>query len=69
MQGCSHILNFAPASVVVMDEKPKGFANWHDAIEAVVDAKAANLGPDELDEFVWEAFETMAFVFMPKISQ
>lgn len=55
--------------LVAVDEKPNGFNNWHDAIEAVVDARAANLRPDQLDEYVWEAFETMAFVFMPKISQ
>ena len=54
---------------MAVDEKPNGLNNWHDAIEAVVDARAANLRPDQLDEYVWEAFETMAFVFMPKISQ
>ena len=38
--------------LVAMDEKPNGFDNWHDAIEAVVDARAANLRPDQLDEYV-----------------
>ena len=54
---------------MAVDEKPNGFNNWHDAIEAVVDARAANLRPDQLDEYVWGVFETMAFVFMLKISQ
>ena len=52
-----------------MDETPKGFASWHDAMEAIVRARAANKDPNNVDEYVWEAFVTVAFVFMPKISQ
>ena len=52
-----------------MDETPNGFASWLDAMEAIVRARAANKDPNDVGEHVWEAFVTVAFVFMPKISQ
>ena len=45
-----------------------GFPTWNSAITAVMDARANNELPEEVDKYVWEAFETMAFVLMPHIS-
>jgi hypothetical protein len=51
-----------------LDEKPYGFENWEEAIDAVMEARERDVMPDQLNEGVWEVFETMAFVLMPKIN-
>jgi hypothetical protein len=55
-------------NLVRLSEKPAGFTTWNVAIKEVMNARASNMLPEDVDEYVWGAFETMAFVLMPHIS-
>ena len=50
-------------------ELPEIFANWGDAIGAVVKARNEGLTPDEVQPETWQIFETVAFLLIPKVNR
>lgn len=62
------ILTLARKYLVGLHEKPNGYPSWKAAIKAVMEARARNVRPEDVQERVWKTFETMAFVLMPKIN-
>ena len=56
------------ASTAALDERPHGFDNWNKTVQVVMDAREQDVMSDNVDEGVWEVFETMAFVLMSKIN-
>ena len=55
-------------STAALDEGPHVFDNWNKTVQAVMDAREQDVMSDNVDEGVWEVFETMAFVLMSKIN-
>ena len=47
---------------------PDKFKTWGEATKAVMDARAANKTPEEVDMEIWKIFETVAFELIPAIN-
>lgn len=47
---------------------PDKFKTWDEATEAVMEARAANKTPEEVDPEIWKVFETVAFELIPAIN-
>jgi hypothetical protein len=47
---------------------PDKFKTWGEATKAVMDARAANKTPEEVDTEIWKIFETVAFELIPAIN-
>jgi hypothetical protein len=47
---------------------PEKFNDWGAAVKAVMDARAANVSPYDVDKDVWRIFEIMAFELVPRMN-
>jgi hypothetical protein len=47
---------------------PEQFEDWGHAIKSVMDARASNVSPYDVDREVWNVFELMAFELVPRMN-
>ena len=64
-------MSFLSDSVIVIPdfELPVQFQTWGEAIQAMVSARNDGLQPDEVPEHIWNVFETVAFLLIPKVNR